>query len=231
MKFMMERLESPRMTYTEYELKRKNLIKENFEDFDLNWVSDSIPSVDDINKYVLDNNIKIWSFGEEFNGDLDLTKTPIENLGNLKIVNGNLDLKLSNIKSLGSLERVKGKLDLSYNNLKDFGNLKIVTGDLIIIHSKIKDLGKLEEVGGGITLQGTQFTSKQYLDRIISKMIGEPYSLKKAKYNPFNNLNRVGGNLLLFGTMLPNGETFFHHYGNDLDLIRNLVDVGGRISW
>jgi hypothetical protein len=141
MKFMMERLESPRMTYTEYELKRKNLIKENFEDFDLNWISDSIPRVDDINKYVLDNNIKIWSFGEEFNGDLDLTKTPIESLGNLKIVNGNLDLKLSNIESLGSLERVNGKLDLSYNNLKDFGNLKIVTGDLIILSSKIKDLG------------------------------------------------------------------------------------------
>jgi hypothetical protein len=86
-------------------------------------------------------------------GDLDLSYTDIESLGNLTSVEGNLDLFGCKIlTSLGNLTSVEGNLDLNRTNIESLGNLTSVGGTLYLSR-EIKNLGNLTSVGGSLDLE------------------------------------------------------------------------------
>jgi hypothetical protein len=87
-------------------------------------------------------------------GDVDLFRSKdIPNLGNLVGVEGDLDLTRSSIQTLGNLEFVSGDLDLfGCINIKTLGKLKHVGGRLSLNSSGIESLGELEYVGNDIYL-------------------------------------------------------------------------------
>ena len=134
----------------------KNLIRKILKESEFDWVQSHEPSEDEIVQYIRDNDIKVWNFGEHFEGDLDLSETSIEDLGNLKTVGGYLDLYGTQIEDLGNLESVGGHLYLG---------------------TPIKNLGNLESVGGDLSLYGTPI-SRKYSEEQIRKIVnvnGEVY--------------------------------------------------------
>jgi hypothetical protein len=102
---------------------------------------------------------------EEVGWDLYLENTPIKSLGKLKWVGGDLDLSNSQIEDLGDLEEVGWDLHLENTPIKSLGKLKWVGGDLYLSSSQIEDLGDLEEVGGYIYISRQQ----KELERILIK--------------------------------------------------------------
>jgi len=110
-------------------------------------------------------------------GDLDLSETPIESLGNLTSVGGDLYLGETPIKSLGNLTTVGGTLDLDRTSIKSLGNLTTVGGNLYLSYTPIKSLGNLTSVGGGLDLEDTPISEK-YTDEEIRSQVdikGELY--------------------------------------------------------
>ena len=128
-----------------------------------------------------------------FDGDLNLERTDIISLGNLKSVNGYLDLySCENLISLGNLQSVSGYLDLSvcknltslgnlqsvddflnlYGcvNLTSLGNLQSVGGDLGLSYTEITSLGNLQSVGGSLGLRNTPISEK-YSGEEIRRMV------------------------------------------------------------
>lgn len=80
------------------------------------------------------------------NGSLELEKSSIESLGNIREIHGDLSLfKTNNIESLGNLEKVKGSLFLTLSNVKSLGKLKFV-GRTIVISDFIESLEELKRV-------------------------------------------------------------------------------------
>jgi len=106
-------------------------------------------------------------------GNLNLSFSDIETLGNLVRVEGNLNLEpCQNLESLGDLEYVGGYLDLrGCENLQSLGDLKYVDGFLDLSFSDIVSLGNLEYVGGWLSLSDTPL-SKKYTKEEIMDMIG-----------------------------------------------------------
>jgi hypothetical protein len=88
----------------------RKIIKEEINDFD--WIEEHEFSQDEVIQHIKDNNITEWTFGEHWDGDLDLRETPITNLGNLQSVGGYLFLRGVPITSLGNLQSVGGGLNL-----------------------------------------------------------------------------------------------------------------------
>ena len=103
-------------------------------------------------------------------GDLDLSDTKIQYLGNLTSVGGDLFLINSKIKSIGNLTSVGGGLDLSNTKIKSIGNLNSVGGDLILIYSTIESFGNLISVGGYLGLNETPL-SNMYTEEEIRNMV------------------------------------------------------------
>jgi hypothetical protein len=103
-------------------------------------------------------------------GDLNLSDTPIESLGNLTSVGGNLFLERTLIKSLGNLTSVGGNLVLRGTPIKSLGNLTSVGGNLILFNTPIKSLGNLKSVGGFLELRKTPL-SKKYTEEEIRQMV------------------------------------------------------------
>jgi hypothetical protein len=93
------------------------------------------------------------------NGDLDLSKTPLEFLpDDLTSVGGDLDLSFSKIKKLpDKLRKIGGYLWLRRTPLEFLPEeLTSVGGDLDLLKSKIKKLpDKLEKIGGSLWLDNT----------------------------------------------------------------------------
>jgi len=96
-----------------------------------------------------------WGLVESYDGNLDLRRTPIKSLGNLKYIGGDLNLYKTTLESLGKLESVKGDFYLDSSPLESLGNLKSVGGYLSLSNSQIKSLGDLESVGSDLYLDNT----------------------------------------------------------------------------
>ena len=107
-----------------------------------------------------------------FDGDLNLERTDIISLGNLKSVNGYLDLySCENLTSLGNLQSVNGLLDLSgCKNLTSLGNLQSVDGHLGLSLTNITSLENLQSVGGHLHIARTPI-SKKYSEEEIRQMV------------------------------------------------------------
>jgi hypothetical protein len=156
----------------------KQIIKEEINDFD--WIEEHEFTHKEVIQHIKDNDITEWTFGEHWDGDLDLRGTPITSLGNLKSVGGDLYLEETPITSLGNLQSVGGYLNLRGTKITSLGNLESVGGGLNLRGTKITSLGNLQSVGGYLFLNGTKITS-------------------------LGNLQSVGGNLYLLRT--PISET------------------------
>jgi len=111
-------------------------------------------------------------------GDLNLSDTSIESLGNLTSVEGDLFLYNTSIEFLGDLTSVGGDLYLHDTPIKSLGNLQSVGGDLDLQNTSIKSLENLTSVGG-------------YLDLLYGTPI-----------ESLGNLESVGGDLYLYDTPL-----------------------------
>jgi len=79
-------------------------------------------------------------------GDLDLSYSKIETLGNLVRVEGNLDLTDTYIETLGNLEYVGGDLDLGHSNVESLGNLKYVGSHLYLLYTLLSEKYTEEEI-------------------------------------------------------------------------------------
>ena len=118
-------------------------------------------------------------------GNVDLSHSEIESLGNLVSVEGDLNLlgcyKLS---SLGALTSVGEKLILSYSNITGLGNLTSVGNDLFLMNClKLTSLENLTSVGGFLELGGCE------------------------KLTSLGNLKYVGDDLAIYDTPLKKYRT------------------------
>ena len=108
---------------------------------------------------------------DHFNGDWDMLQIFLKRRKNPPYrISGNLDLSGSQIESLGNLESVDGDLNLHDSSIESLGNLKSVGDDLILIETPIKSLGNLESVGGDLYLYKTPM-SKKYTEEEIRWMV------------------------------------------------------------
>ena len=103
-------------------------------------------------------------------GNLLLSRSKIETLGNLVRVEDNLNLYYSDVKSLGDLEYVGGWVDLTLSNTESLGNLEYVGNHLNISRTNIESLGNLEYVGGHLDIYKTPL-EKKYSNEQIRRMV------------------------------------------------------------
>jgi len=127
--------------------------------------------------FTIDGNLylthsKIESLGniKSVGGNLSLEGTPIKSLGNLKSVGGSLYLKSSPIKSLGNLTSVGNSLYLDYSPIESLGNLTIVGGNLDLEDTTIESFENLTSVGGSLFLRRTPI-SKNYTEEEIRSQV------------------------------------------------------------
>lgn len=107
------------------------------------------------------------------NGNLNLSESTIESLGQLKEVNGNVYLEgCIKLKSLENLKKVTGNLIVNYSYyLETLGNLETVDGHLDLrVCRNLKSLGKLKEIGGRIFLSGRNL-SENYIHKNYRKLL------------------------------------------------------------
>jgi hypothetical protein len=108
-----------------------------------------------------------------FNNDWNLLQKFLESQGYPRYsIGGDLDLSESDIETLGNLVRVEGDLDLRRCfNLQSLGNLEYVGGKLSLFNSKyLESLGDLKYVGGDLVLISTPL-SKKYTEEQIRRMV------------------------------------------------------------
>jgi hypothetical protein len=131
-------------------------------------------------------------------GDLDLTLTSIESLGNLTSVGGYLDLRDTSIKSLGNLQSVDGWLDLKRTPIESLGNLQSVGGYLDLRGTPIKSLGNLTSVGGILGLSNTPIESLGNLQS-VGGYLNLEYTPLSNKYTEedIRQMVDVGGEIYL----------------------------------
>ena len=104
-------------------------------------------------------------------GNLLLSRSKIQTLGNLVRVEGDLDLEsCQNLESLENLEYVGGYLYLSESDIKSLGNLEYVGNHLNISRTNIESLGNLEYVGGHLDIYKTPL-EKKYSNEQIRRMV------------------------------------------------------------
>jgi hypothetical protein len=137
-------------------------------------------------------------------GDVDLhNRRDISDLVNLVGMEGNLNLTSSTIESLGDLEFVNGYLDLFYcQNIKTLGKLKKVDGYLSLSSSSVKSLGELEFVGKDMWL--TNCKKIQTLGNF--KRVEGTLRLSRSRIQSLGDLEFIGGNLWVDGTKIPPSE-------------------------
>jgi hypothetical protein len=116
------------------------------------------------------NNYKKKGFnGINVFGNLDLRNTNINVIerlfDNIVIIDGRLNLYKTPLESLGNLKSVRGYLDLSNSKITSLGNLKSVGRGLNLYNTPIESLGNLESVGGTLNLYNTPLG-----DRLKSEM-------------------------------------------------------------
>lgn len=93
---------------------------------------------------------------ETIDGNLGISDSNIQDLGNLKTILGDFWISYNTVtpslKSLGLLEKVMGDVNLRYSNVSSLGNLAEVGGRLSLRDTPISDLSKLRTVGGDLYL-------------------------------------------------------------------------------
>jgi len=129
------------------------------------------------------------------NGNLDLCRTGVTDLGQLQSVGGDLDLWRTGVKNLGQLQSVGGDLTLSYTGVKDLGQLQSVGEDLNLWRTGVTDLGQLRSVGGSLNLSYTGV-----LDLGQLQSVGGNLNLRGTGVKDLGQLQSVGGDLDLRGT-------------------------------
>ena len=149
----------------------------------------NFPSLDVFgHKKQMDN----WNFMQKFlakrgnpdfiiDGDLDLSDTSIESLGNLISVDGSLYLSYTPIKSLGNVMSVGGSLYLTSSSIESLGELTTVGDTLYLSHTPIESLGNLTSVGGDLDLRGTEIESLGELTS-VGGYLGLAYTPISEKY-------------------------------------------------
>lgn len=111
------------------------------------------------------------------NGNLDLERSSIESLGNIKEIKGELNLiSCKKIKSLGNLKKI-GKDFYSNDEIESLGDLQIVNSSVFLQKCYLlKNLGKLKKVKGSIYLLGSGIT-KEYIEKekpfLLNKCVWE----------------------------------------------------------
>jgi hypothetical protein len=106
-----------------------------------------------------------------FNNDWNTLQMFLNKKGNPPYsIGDNLNLYKSKIQSLGNLKSVGGDLDLRYTPIQSLGNLKSVGGYLDLQNSEIQSLGNLKSVGEYLDLRDTPI-SKKYSKEQIRQMI------------------------------------------------------------
>jgi hypothetical protein len=170
-----------------------------------------------------------------FNNDWNILQKFLESQGNPRYsIGGNLDLSYSDIETLGNLVRVEGDLDLYDNeSLQSLGNLEYVGGDLNLSRSDIKSLGNLVRVEGNLGLYGNE--SFQSLGNL--EYVGGYLDLRLSDIKSLGNLEYVGGNLDLIDTDIETLGNLEYVGGNlhlyvckNLKSLGNLKYVGGDLD-
>lgn len=99
-------------------------------------------------------------------GDLNLSKTNITSLGNLKKIHGNLFLRnCQSIFSLGQLIKANG-LYASDSSLETLGSFRSCGGDCNLKNTNIKNLNNLNKVSGYLNLENTPIESIKNLNQV-----------------------------------------------------------------
>lgn len=117
-----------------------------------------------------------------YEGNLDLSRTAVASLGELREVEGVLNLSNTDrLQSIGNLKKAYS-LSLEKSSLPGLGNLETISNSLLLRDSRVSSLGKLRVVGGTVNLHGNK--------KLVS----------------LGNLERVGGFLSLWFSALENLE-------------------------
>ena len=132
-------------------------------------------------------------------GNVDLSHSEIESLGNLISVEGSLNLLgCFKLTSLGKLTSVGKNLTLNYSSIKGLDNLTSVGNDLFLLNCmELTSLDNLTSVGGYLDLGGCE------------------------KLTSFGNLKYVGDDIAVYDTPLK------RKYKKDE--IRQMINIKGEI--
>ena len=131
----------------------RNIIKKILkEDFD--WADEHEFTQEEVLQHIKDNNITEWTFGEHWDGRLNLYGTSITNLGNLGSVGGDLYLYDTPITNLGNLESVGGYLNLGVTPITNLGNLESVGGNLSLYDTPMSEKYSEQEIRTMVTVRG-----------------------------------------------------------------------------
>ena len=152
-------------------------------------------------------------------GDLSLSETKIETLGNLVRVEGDLDLEsCQNLESLGNLEYVGGWLDLKGTDIETLGNLNYV-GDTLDLEScqNFESLGNLKSVAGYFNLRNCK--NLQSLGDL--KHVGSWLDIGYSNVESLGNLKYVGSDL--YSVYVPLSKKYTEYD------IRKMVKVVGNV--
>ncbi len=155
-----------------------------------------------------------------FNNDWNVLQMFLESQGNPRYsIGGDLDLSYSDIESLGNLVRVEGDLDLyECKNTLSLGDLEYVGGDLNLLGNKgIESLGNLEYVGGNLAITDTNVESLGNLVRVEGFLSAYKCIFLKS----LGDLEYVGGYLNLRYTPLEEKYTE--------EEIKDIVEVVGTL--
>ena len=87
-------------------------------------------------------------------GDLNLSDTSIESLGNLISVEGYLDLYNTPIESLGNLTSVGSWLSLEKSSIKSLGNLTSVGGNLDLRYAPLSKMYTRKQIREMVDVDG-----------------------------------------------------------------------------
>ncbi len=104
-------------------------------------------------------NLKVLKNVKKINGDLGLSETLLESLGDVEIITGDLwhshHYTKPQIKTLGNLTRVGKSAHLSDLPIADIGKLEYVGGNLVLKNIDITSLNGLSYIGGNLHLCST----------------------------------------------------------------------------
>ena len=141
------------ITEDQLEKIKNSFVKLRFEAFGNNW--------DLLQHYIKKKGILSYSLV----GDLDLSDSKdIVTLGSIIELIGNLDLSGSLIEDLGDLKIVGGKLNISRTPIRNLGGLTYIGSSLIATQSNLMSLGELTYVGKDMWLKETPFSKKANWD-------------------------------------------------------------------
>ena len=90
-----------------------------------------------------------------FNNDWELLQKFLENRGYPPYsISGNLNLSNTSIESLGNLRRVEGFLNLNNSSIQSLGNLEYVGGDLYLKYTPLSETTSEDEIRSKINVEG-----------------------------------------------------------------------------